>query len=124
MTPQEIFDKVVVHLAIQGKQATEDNVCTYKSKDGLKCAVGCLIPDELYNDTMIGAVDTLFNDHPAVKEYLGGCNMELLYELQIAHDTNYGNDFGLEDKLMKIADNYDLDSSILNKVNLPDNWGY
>lgn len=49
MTNQEIFDTVYRHLLSQGKRAkTEDGDCVYRTEDGAKCAVGCLIPDELY----------------------------------------------------------------------------
>ncbi len=49
MTKQEIFDKVKAHLLAQGKRAVNgDGNCMYRGMDGTKCAVGCLIPDELY----------------------------------------------------------------------------
>jgi hypothetical protein len=51
MTNQEIFDKVARHLLTQGARSMGPNgtvQCLYRGSDGLKCAVGCLIPDELY----------------------------------------------------------------------------
>ena len=50
LTNQEAFDAVLVHIRAQeykparGPYAT----CCYRAPDGKKCAVGCLIPDELY----------------------------------------------------------------------------
>lgn len=51
MTPQEIEDKIIAHLKTQKTRAQRENssTCAYRSPDGLKCAVGCLIPDEQYN---------------------------------------------------------------------------
>lgn len=46
-TKQEAFDKVVRHLVAQGRPALNRNKsCAYLSADGLKCAAGCLIPDD------------------------------------------------------------------------------
>jgi hypothetical protein len=56
MTDQELFDKVATHLLTQGKKAQDlvPVICRYKTDDGLKCAVGCLIPDELYSTDLEG----------------------------------------------------------------------
>lgn len=59
MTAQEIFDKVINHLLQQGGPALnynydDDPVCRYRSNNGLKCAVGCLIPDDQYDPLMEG----------------------------------------------------------------------
>lgn len=54
-TTQELFDIIVSHLRKQGKQAlNEDGECVYRTPDGLKCAAGCLIPDELYQGRFEG----------------------------------------------------------------------
>lgn len=45
MTAQEIFEKVAKHLLTQGCRAEVMGSCKYLTGDGLKCAVGCLIPD-------------------------------------------------------------------------------
>ena len=59
MTNQEIFDKVLAHLEKQNGPAFVDSDrtkgCAYKNAVGLKCAVGCLIPDELYVPEIEGA---------------------------------------------------------------------
>lgn len=56
LSKQEIFDKVEQHLLSQGKKAKEimTGKCKYKTLDNLKCAVGCLIPDELYDPQIEG----------------------------------------------------------------------
>lgn len=49
---QQVFDTVARHLLEQGCRATrhdkEGSICLYRNDFGMKCAVGCLIPDELY----------------------------------------------------------------------------
>jgi hypothetical protein len=55
MTHQEIFNKVARHLLVQNKEAMDDKLtCMYRNDDGLKCAIGCLIPDELYTPDIEG----------------------------------------------------------------------
>jgi hypothetical protein len=54
---QDLFDQVVSHLRQQGKRSQAVLGiglirCLYRHPDGLKCAVGCLIPDANYEDTM------------------------------------------------------------------------
>ena len=49
MTRQEIFDTIVAHLHAQGQPAISGSSCFYRSPTGLKCAVGCLIPDDKYS---------------------------------------------------------------------------
>jgi hypothetical protein len=46
---QEIHNKITKHLLAQNKRAYwRRNSCGYRSPDGLKCAIGCLIADEFY----------------------------------------------------------------------------
>ena len=52
MTKQEIFDKVAVHLVAQNERSWDYNTCLYRGPNGLKCAVGCLIPDNEYTPEM------------------------------------------------------------------------
>jgi hypothetical protein len=94
MKPQEIFDKVVEHLAKQGRHSLSRNKlhCLYRGPDGLMCAVGCLIPDEMYDPTIesqtisdiILAPSSLRTHLPS---YFNG-NIILLGDLQIAHDRS------------------------------------
>ena len=54
MTNQEIFDKVHTHLLTQRTAAIKDGSCAYRA--GAKsCAVGALIPDNLYTPEIEGA---------------------------------------------------------------------
>ena len=85
---QEIFDLVVEHLFTQGRPAYDGNRgCMYRTHDGLRCAVGVLIPDDFYDPAFeknIAAtvIQELFDADLAdwrEHEYL-------LNALQLAHD--------------------------------------
>jgi hypothetical protein len=52
MSINEIFYKVEKHLLKQNKQAMVRNRCKYRTSSGLSCAVGCLIPDEMYTNKL------------------------------------------------------------------------
>lgn len=58
MTSQEVFDTVVKHLRTQGQKAIDKKRggCAYKTDDGLRCAIGCLIEDKEYSPKMEGHV--------------------------------------------------------------------
>lgn len=57
MTRQQIFNKVATHLLTQNKRAVgPDGGCQYRTHDGLRCAVGALIPDGMYDIGMEGGV--------------------------------------------------------------------
>ena len=52
MNLQEIFDKVTEHLYKQGGPAKEQSSCQYLASGGKKCAVGCLIKSEFYDESL------------------------------------------------------------------------
>lgn len=54
---QAVFNKVVAHLHAQGTRSCDDrkHFCVYRGANGMKCAVGALIPDEHYNPKAEGA---------------------------------------------------------------------
>ena len=105
MTQQEIFDTVLAHLRKQGKAAMDDKGNgQYRGLDGTACAVGCLIPDELYDplienissDEIMGGGCPLGRDGDwpklqpimaRIANYLGAENKALLSALQDAHDA-------------------------------------
>lgn len=85
---REIFEFVKNHLLTQNAVSTYGITCQYRSRDGLKCAVGCLISDDAYNpcfegvgvnDSVIHALEdsgVVFHKHTLV----------LLENLQNLHD--------------------------------------
>ena len=78
MKTQEIFDKVCTHLLTQKKRCTVESdydacglVCSYRSEDGTKCAIGALIPDDLYDPLMGGnGVGWILYEYPQFAELL------------------------------------------------------
>lgn len=55
MKIQEAFDKIATHLLTQDSKAMDGaGTCCYLTEEGLKCAIGCLIPEEKYDITMEG----------------------------------------------------------------------
>jgi hypothetical protein len=47
-TRQEIFNEIAIHLLTQNEKSTDSVRCLYRGPRGLKCAVGGIIPDEVY----------------------------------------------------------------------------
>lgn len=97
MTAQEIFDKAVGGLLNQGVQSYSEELskCVYRTACGSKCAVGQLIPDNLYQPDMESGpsgVDSLVEKFPQVGEYILPSNMSsrrgmsFLSEMQEIHD--------------------------------------
>ncbi len=97
MTPQEIFDTVVDHLLSQGKPSIS-GVCRYRSDDGLKCAVGVLIPDSEYDFEMEHSViDAEPSNHPTPIQKWAQLrypnDLKLLTRLQRLHDDGPSHRF-------------------------------
>lgn len=114
---QEVFDLVVDHLFEQGRPARQDDGrCRYRMGSGLRCAVGVLIPDELYKEEFEGAgacrlVDRLYAFEIADwREH-----KDLLDLLQNIHDecsqTTVGafNLIALEERLRAAAEYFSLE---------------
>ena len=89
MSPQEIFDTVVKHLRKQNARSTfcrdTIDVCAYRGINGTKCAVGCLIPDDVYDISMegVGVYGIVYNNK---LQFLAN-NIELCRDLQHIHDS-------------------------------------
>lgn len=87
MTKQETFDRVVQHLRQQAAKAEDSNGgCMYRTPDGKRCAVGALIPDELYRPAFEGFRIGGENPVTALMEHLGH-SLPLLRDLQRLHDN-------------------------------------
>lgn len=120
MTKQETFDKVACHLLTQNAKSLfvdpEDGseVCAYRGVDGLKCAVGALIPDELYspameNVTVNGLLDLRFE---ALHEHIQ--HVDLLCDLQSIHDV--AEVFEWPCALRSLAKSFGLNSSVVDEI--------
>jgi hypothetical protein len=117
MTKQEIFDTVAIHLIKQGKKSVgDDGNCLYRGPEGLKCAVGCLIPDEVYRPEMESrSVISLFKNFSELK-FLQPFEA-LLRNIQNAHDESSGKGqiwtITVLQRLRKIAEKYNLSTAVL-----------
>lgn len=89
MNTQEAFDIMIAHLRKQRKKSIivdeeGDIICMYRNPWGLKCAVGVLIPDEMYNPDMEGkSVSHLISKFPHM---FAGIQEDLLECIQRIHD--------------------------------------
>lgn len=68
---------------------------TFEANSFSRCAIGLLIPDKLYKDTMeYKGVVSLVQEHPEIEEYIkvDGLTLDDLSSIQDAHDSfdNFG----------------------------------
>ena len=90
MNNQEVYDKVKSHLLSQGRKSLDARgKCAYRGDNGAMCAVGVLIPDDMYNRGMEGAACS-------TSELRGVLDMleidpRLAQELQYIHDRALPN---------------------------------
>src|ERR1035437_2323749 len=118
-TAQEVYDTSVGHLIRQGKPASEDGIaCSYRTKDGLKCGVGCLITDKEYRVSMEGTnvydIERCGNLPKILVPFI-----DLLDELQSLHDDVLMESKVIDKEFMlvakDIAELYGLSTWILSK---------
>lgn len=114
MNAQEIFDKAATHLIKQNRRAI-GNGCMYRADNGLMCAVGALIPEELYNPKMESdSVEGIMHEFPEIETFLGKENLDLLSSLQTLHD-----DYAIEEwpqQLRQMAREFELSTIALDKT--------
>ncbi len=93
MTDQEIYEAQIAHFSAKETKFgfdNEDVKCLYRGPGGSKCAVGCLIPDEMYK--------TGFEDKPGP---------EVLHELNLlADDDNQRRSDGYIQKSQRLHDSF------------------
>lgn len=108
MKRQAIYDTVRTHLLKQNEKAMQKG-CVYLTPDGLKCAIGCLIPDGHPGQTMRIGVEGLMRAHPDLAELWEVDNQEdrsLLARLQSIHDGTSTTEW--KHHLDNLALSYDL----------------
>lgn len=120
---QDLFDVVSTHLLTQNARSTVDGGpygCAYRGIYNRSCAVGCLIPDDKYEDAMEGDFGALIKRWPdAIRsKYLEWLVNEdgfldnttemasLVRELQLLHD--YTDVTAWAGELYRHANKYDL----------------
>lgn len=133
MTAQEIFDKVLQHLRNQKCKAAHQNACRYRTPNGNKCAVGCLLPENTATSAFEGVtVDSLGMAFHAPLESkqaalaaaltaagIDKTHQRLLGDLQYAHDDALPFDPGeplekWENAMQQIAKHHGLTYSPAN----------
>ncbi len=128
MTSQTMFDRVATHLLTQNKPARDSNgECRYRTKDGLKCAIGELIPDDKYDPDFEGAGgsalymkpdygdgDSPFTRKTAEIRKAAGFTLKqgrLAYALQSVHDEYEPKQWLAQ--LFGVAANFGLKTTVL-----------
>ena len=123
---QEIFDYVTPLLFAQGERSMLEGgtTCAYRGEHGMRCAVGFLIPDELYSDGLEGksAMDVdmtkRLNNVILTDDDLG----LFLTDLQDVHDGwTSGEKADLFDRFQNIAMRYKLDRTVLSSFGMVEN---
>lgn len=116
MTNQELYSTSRNHLLTQMQKSLRSNElsredslypskCAYRGVGGLKCAIGCLIPDERYDPTLEGF--SVYSERvQKAAEYTEEQNV-LAGALQRVHDTCEPNNWQLQ--LDKVAERFELD---------------
>lgn len=100
MNKQEIFDTVYEALMKQGKASIRNGICQYRGPGGTKCAIGHLIPDDLYDPSIesltFHSLPEYITDHIVGDDEDYKTKNQLLYRLQRAHDQ-YLNFYGIKE---------------------------
>lgn len=108
MTAQEVFNKVAYHLINQDKKAKEGVGCVYRTSEGLKCAAGCLIPDEEYNPCFERSRAIILENKYGLFTRLGlNEHMDLINYLQTIHDLSKVVNW--KSQLRKLAKEFNLE---------------
>jgi hypothetical protein len=122
MKAQEIFDTVAKHLFTQGCRSIEvddegEESCLYRGPEGRICAVGVLIPDELYQGSMEHQNSDMLLETEcyAFPAWMSG-NQRLLRSLQRVHDSsiNWEDSRTMRGALLGVAHLYELSPAALD----------
>lgn len=128
MNKQEIFDTVARHIFKQGVPGGEPNpeglfFCQYRGVGGTSCAVGCLIPDEVYVPSMEGNdAEGLIDNHLDVLPSWMSEHVGMLASLQNVHDflPAWRTTSRMSGRLYEVAREYKLDVTVLDSLRFAD----
>lgn len=115
---QDIFDKVVNHLLTQNQKSKDylkyrDDAkpiltCTYRSllddNTILKCAIGCLVPNDKYSESFEGKSIASLIEH--LNLFIEPTRLDLLIHLQTIHDNRSVREW--QSSLEDLADTFYL----------------
>ena len=121
---QELFETISRHLFAQGERSTKKiglyDRCVYRGNNGLKCAVGAIIPDDQYDpdfDTKNMTVSRITCDLPSAElRGLFQRNINLLSYLQSVHDNaaNWETSENMMNALIEVGDDFELKVEFLD----------
>ena len=122
-TDQETFDVVAEHLLRQDERCVdEQGDCAYRGEKGLKCAIGCLIPDSEYIETFEGEgiyISPGKHFEAGVPSVVGnlmrhlGYNLRLLNSLQNIHDSHEPHQW--PEELRALAKKLNINPHVVNR---------
>lgn len=125
LTNQDVFDIVIEGIFKQGGPSfsfeESEYRCQYRAESGRKCAAGLILPDKEYEFIMEGLC---VNAEEIVWFRENVEDITFLLKLQESHDTYiYPDEFTTDEEFFKnwtpemnkIADDYNLDKSLLLK---------
>ena len=136
MSLQKMFDTAAVGMLRQGKKSIKNGDCQYRGSGGCKCAVGFLIPDDLYSPAIEGASIVYLKTRPDdgrrsqielerilhQMKMLDDGRMKLLIDLQEIHDTAPMMNMHINTRLYwyrgleTIAQSHNLSTKSIDKV--------
>lgn len=115
-TEQEVFNIVAAHMLKQNKRSISHIQskgfvgCAYRGDNGLKCAAGCLIPDEIYNRDFESVSWPLL----VVSHHFPYNHATLIARLQYIHDNYEPKNW--REELTDLAIRYSLKPDVLNTI--------
>jgi len=89
LTNQTAFEQAIIGLFEQNEKAydPDEDRCWFRAPNGCKCAVGFIIPDDIYHPEMENYhPSSLKKRYPELEAYWRDVDDDLLSELQDIHD--------------------------------------
>ena len=105
-TEQEVFNQVYTHLMSQMAKSEDDIGCVYRGPNGTKCAAGCLIADDEYDEMPSYHNTTCWSELVRSKTVSDNCRV-LIIALQAVHDQFPPEKWA--DTLNKVAMDFNLE---------------
>lgn len=120
LTEQEIFNTVARHLLTQKERAVEGSRCSYRNAKGLKCAVGCLISDDVYNATFFHYEGQSISSSKIPDAVLASIGIHhndvgFVRSLQRLHDDSESHPLHWKEDLATFAKAHSLDDTVLQE---------
>lgn len=92
MNAQDILNSNYQWFIVEKHNRAGDGAqCFYRMDNGNRCAIGCVMPDEVYDEDMDisergGKILVVLDNFPLADEFFKETDLSFLYDLQSAHD--------------------------------------